>query len=82
MIDPKLLRTATADVARNLARRGTAFDADRYLELEEARKSLQVETESLQSERNASAKSVGKAKADGKDIEPLLAAVKELGDRL
>jgi seryl-tRNA synthetase len=82
MIDPKLLRQAAADVAANLARRGFEFDADAYLALEERRKTLQVETERLQNERNTSAKSVGQAKAKGEDIEPLLAAVKDLGDKL
>ena len=82
MIDPKNLRQYAADVAANLARRGYTFDADAYLSLEERRKALQMETEQLQSERNSSAKSVGKAKAQGEDIEPLLAAVKDLGDRL
>ena len=83
MIDPKLLRQFSADVAANLARRrGFQFDADAYLALEERRKSLQVETEQLRSEKNSSAKSIGKAKAQGEDIAPLLAAVKELGDKL
>ena len=82
MIDPKLLRQSAAEVAANLARRGYEFDADAYLALEERRKALQVETEQLQSERNASAKSIGKAKAQGEDIQPLLAAVKDLGERL
>ncbi len=82
MIDPKLLRSDAAGVAANLARRGFTFDADAYLALEEKRKSLQVETESLQSERNKSAKSIGQAKAKGEDIEPLLAAVNDLGQRL
>lgn len=82
MIDPKLLRQSTTDVAANLARRGYTFDADAYLLLEDKRKALQVDTEQLQSERNSSAKSIGKAKAAGEDIEPLLAAVNDLGDRL
>ena len=82
MLDPKLLRQSAANVAANLARRGFEFDAEGYLALEEKRKALQVETERLQGERNASAKSIGKAKAQGEDIEPLLAAVKDLGDRL
>lgn len=81
MIDPKLLRTSTADVAANLARRGFEFDTTEYLALEEKRKSLQVESESLKSEKNASARQIGQAKARGDDIEPLLAAVKSLGDR-
>ena len=82
MIDPKTLRQSAADVAANLARRGYQFDADAYLALEERRKALQVETENLQSERNSSAKNIGKAKAQGEDIAPLLAAVKDMGDRL
>jgi len=82
MIDPKLLRQATADVAANLARRGFSFDTDGYLALEERRKALQVETEELRNERNTSSKSIGTAKAQGEDIAPLLDAVKELGEKL
>ncbi|MEM6513701.1 MAG: serine--tRNA ligase [Pseudomonadota bacterium] len=82
MIDPKLLRSDAVGVASNLARRGFAFDADAYLALEDKRKTLQVDTESLQSERNKSAKRIGQAKAKGEDIEPLLAAVNDLGARL
>ena len=82
MIDPKLLRQSAEDVAADLARRGFEFDTRAYLALEERRKNLQVETEKLRSERNASAKNIGKAKAQGDDIEPLLAAVKDLGDKL
>jgi seryl-tRNA synthetase len=82
MIDPKLLRQSTQDVADQLARRGFVLDVSAYQALEERRKELQVATEQLQSERNSNAKKVGKAKAQGEDIEPLLAAVKDLGDRL
>jgi seryl-tRNA synthetase len=82
MIDPKLLRMATADVAHNLARRGFDFDADAYLALEERRKALQVATEELRGQRNASSKAIGRAKAQGEDIEPLLAAVQDLGNKL
>ena len=71
-------------MAANLRRRGPGgeFDADSYLALEEQRKALQVEVEALRNERNTSSKSVGKAKAQGEDIEPLLAAVKDLGEKL
>jgi len=74
MIDPKLLRQDTKAVAANLARRGFEFDAGTYLALEERRKSLQVETEELRNERNTSSKNIGKAKAQGEDIAPLLEA--------
>ncbi len=82
MIDPKLLRQEAAEVAANLARRGVEFDAAGYLALDERRKALQVETEQLQNERNTRSKAIGKAKAAGEDIAPLLAAVKSLGTRL
>jgi len=82
MIDPKLLRASAADVAANLARRNFTFDAAADGELAERRKSLQVGVEALRAERNASAKNIGKAKASGDDIAPLLAAVEDLGTKL
>jgi seryl-tRNA synthetase len=82
MIDPKLLRNSAAEVANNLARRNFVFDAEAYLALEEKRKALQVDVEKLRAERNASAKNIGKAKAQGEDIAPLLAAVESLGTKL
>ncbi len=82
MIDPKLLRTSPADVAENLARRNFVFDVAGYASLEARRKSLQVDVENLRAERNASAKRIGKAKADGEDIAPLLTAVEDLGAEL
>jgi len=82
MIDPKLLRQTTEEVARNLLRRGHTFDAGAYLALEERRKALQVETQDLQNERNTSSKAIGQAKSKGDDVAPLLDAVKDLGDRL
>lgn len=82
MIDPKRLRQSAGDVALNLARRGHVFDVDAYQALEERRKTLQVDTENLQNERNMRSKAIGKAKASGEDIAPLLAAVKDLGEQL
>ena len=70
MIDSKLLRQSQAEVKVNLARRGFTFDADAYAVLEEQRKTLQVDTESLRNERNASARQIGKAKSQGEDVAP------------
>lgn len=82
MIDPKLLRSDLAFVVANLSRRGFAFDVSRFEQLESRRRAIQGETQALQTERNASAKSVGHAKAKGEDIQPLLDAVASLGDKL
>lgn len=82
MIDPKLLRQSAHEVAAKLARRNFHFDADAYVKLEEQRKALQVDVETLRNERNTSSKAIGQAKAKGEDIQPLLDAVNKLGERL
>lgn len=82
MIDPRLFRDEIDLVVSELAKRGESVNKEEYLQLESERRSLQMEVESLQSERNSSAKSIGKAKAQGDDIEPLLAAVADLGEKL
>lgn len=82
MLDPKLLRSGLEETARQLLRRGVTLDTQKITALENQRKTLQVLTQTLQSERNSSAKAIGKAKATGEDAAPLLAAVADLGDRL
>ncbi|MDZ7789517.1 MAG: serine--tRNA ligase [Xanthomonadales bacterium] len=82
MLDPQLLRHDLDDVAAKLARRGYHLDIEGYASLEARRKELQTKTEELQAERNRRSKSIGKAKAAGEDIEPLLAEVGKLGDDL
>jgi len=82
VLDPRLLRTDLDRVVANLARRGFDFDRRRFLELEEQRKSAQVEVDRLRNERNTRSKSIGRAKAQGQDIAPLLAEVESLGDAL
>ena len=77
MLDPKLLRSDLNAVADSLKIKGYDLDKDAFLTLEAQRKQLQLASESLQQERNAYAKSMGKligaAKAKGEDIEPLKA---------
>ncbi|MBD1388549.1 serine--tRNA ligase [Neiella sp. HB171785] len=82
MLDAKLLRNDLDNVVRQLARKGFEFDKDAYLGLESRRKDLQIKTETLQNERNVRSKSIGKAKAAGEDIQPLLAEVGEMGKQL
>jgi seryl-tRNA synthetase len=82
MLDPKLLRTDVRAVAEKLASRGFQLDVERIEALESRRKGLQVAVQELQNERNTRSKSIGKAKAAGQDIQPLLAEVATLGDKL
>jgi len=82
MLDPRLLRNELDAVAGQLRARGFTLDTKRLQELEEQRKHLQIQTQELQAERNRSSKSVGKAKAAGEDIAPLLEQVAGLGEQL
>jgi len=78
VLDSKLLRTDTAGVARNLARRGFVLDLAAFAALEERRKQVQIEADRLRAERNATAKAVGMAKGKGEDASALLKRGEEL----
>ena len=82
MLDPNLLRNELDLVASKLARRGFKLDVETIRQLEEKRKTLQVETENLQAERNARSKAIGEAKARGEDISTLREEVNKLGEKL
>ncbi len=73
MIDPKLLRSSTEEVARNLARRGYRLDVEALNVLEGKRRQWQLESDRLRAERNSHAKAIGQAKGRGADIAPFLA---------
>ena len=78
MLDSKLIRTNPEAVAIALAKRGYVLDVERIKALEEERKAIQTKTEMLQQERNTRSKNIGKAKAAGEDIAPLMQAVEQL----
>ncbi len=82
MLDIKLLRSDIDAVAKQLSRRGFELDVAAFQSLEDQRKTLQMTTQELQNERNTSSKMIGKAKANGEDIQPLLDAVADLGEKL
>jgi len=82
MLDPRWFRTDLDEAARLLARRGFALDTMALRALDARRKAAQVRTQELQAERNAKSKEIGRAKAAGQDIQPLLDAVAHLGDAL
>ena len=82
MLDPKLLRSDLSGVAAQLARRNFVLDVAGFAALEEQRKAVQIESDRLRAERNASAKAVGQAKAKGEDAAPLLARGEALGAEL
>ncbi|MAY41946.1 MULTISPECIES: serine--tRNA ligase [unclassified Neptuniibacter] len=82
MLDAKIVRANPEEVAQLLKKKGYEFPVSQFVELENQRKQLQVDTENLQNERNTRSKGIGKAKAAGEDIQPLLAEVADLGKKL
>ena len=82
MLSKKQLRNEIKKVAELLQRRGFTFNIEQYNNLETERKQLQIETQYLQNERNIQSKSIGMAKANGENIEPLLKQVANLGEKL
>lgn len=82
MLDPKLVRSNIDNVAALLKKRGFTLDVKQFNALEERRKALQVEMQALQNERNVKSKEVGIAKAKGEPIEPVMANMKALSDKL
>ncbi len=82
MLDPRTIRQELTATAEQLRIKGFELDVSAIESLESRRKALQVQTEELQAERNTRSKAIGKAKAAGEDIQPLLDAVASLGDQL
>ena len=82
MLDPRLLRSELQETAERLARRGLKLDVGAISALESSRKQLQVEVQELQNLRNNRSKQIGKAKASGENIQPLLDEVAGFGDQM
>jgi seryl-tRNA synthetase len=82
MLDSKLLRGNIDFVVEQLKRRNFTFDKAQYNKLEDQRKVIQVQTQDLQNLRNTKSKAIGKAKASGENMQPLLDEVSELGQKL
>jgi seryl-tRNA synthetase len=82
MLDIRALRQDPEGFRDRLQIKGFDLDVARFVALEQSRRTLQEDTEHLQNERNTKSKFIGKAKANGEDIAPLVAEVGDLGSRL
>ena len=65
-----------------LARRGLAPESASLIALDARRREAQTEAQTLQSERNALSKEIGRAKAEGRDVADVIARVGAMKDRL
>jgi len=82
MINIKNLRDDIDAVASALASRGYELNKTIFIELESERKVLQVEVESLQSDRKNFSNEFGKLKSEGKDTDELKDKIDQINNTL
>ncbi len=85
MLDIALLRKDLDSVIARLSKRKSPqpfLDEARFRELEAERKTIQMRTEELQSQRNTLSKQIGGLKAKGEGTSALMAQVGGIGDEL
>jgi len=82
MLEIKLLRDDPIEVAKQLVRRGFQLDVAHLTKLETQRKKLQIETQTLQNQRNTQSRIIGQAKGKGEAVTHLLAQMADLGKAL
>jgi seryl-tRNA synthetase len=81
MIDLKQLRDDPAAFDRALARRGLEASSSRLLAIDERRRRVQTELQTLQARRNEASKEIGRLKREGGDAEALVAEIARIKDR-
>lgn len=69
MLDIRFVRENQEAVAEAMKNRNASWDAARFTELDEKRREVIAKEESMQAERNAASKSIGKMMAEGKQDE-------------
>jgi seryl-tRNA synthetase len=85
MLDIALLRKDLDSVIARLSKRKSPqpfLDEARFRELEAERKTIQMRTEELQSQRNSLSKQIGGLKGKGEDTSALMAQVAGIADEL
>jgi seryl-tRNA synthetase len=82
MLDAALLRNDLDAVVQGLSKRGMTFDREAFLALEGARRQVIQEAEALKAERNKVSDEVARLKRAKENADHLIAAQREVGDRL
>lgn len=82
MLDPKYFRTNLDETVQKLAKRGLDLDVVKIQSLEEQRKTLQVNMQNLQNERNAKSKEIGRLKSQGQNVSDLMTQVNNVNNEM
>ncbi|MDD3853932.1 MAG: serine--tRNA ligase [Syntrophomonadaceae bacterium] len=82
MLDAKLIRANPSAVEKELQKRNIKGALDKYLLLDDKRRSLLLRVEELKNFRNTSSQEVGKIKKQGGDATPLMEKVRQVGQEI
>ena len=78
MLDPKWIRSEPENLVKLLRKKKFELDITGLTELDSKRRTLQLETEALQNERNLRSKIIGKSKAAGEDVSATLQSMESM----
>ena len=83
MLDIKRIREEKDTIKEPLLNKGADISLiDKAIEIDEKRRSLTYEAESLKMKQNAVSKEIPKLKKENKDVEPIFKEMKELSDKI
>lgn len=82
MLDIKLLRNNFEEVEKALSTRNEDFDLSKFRTLDNKRRELLGEAETLKAKQNTVSKQVPVMKKEGKDVAPVLEEMKKLSDEV
>lgn len=82
MFDLKLIRDNPADFDAAMARRGLEAQSPTILKMDEERRAVQTELQTLQQERNEASRQIGEIKKSGGDAQEAMDAVSALKDKM
>jgi len=82
MLDLKLVRERTDEVRAGIRRRGGEIDLSEFLALDEKRRTVQQELETLRRRRNEVSEEIGRQKKAGQQAEDKVAEMRTVGDSI
>lgn len=82
MLDLKFVRNNTDIVKEALAKRGQVVTLDKFLELDEKRRQLLVQVESMKNKRNTVSEEIGKLKKAGQDAEEMVIEMRQVSQQI
>lgn len=82
MLDIKRIRNNPDEVKRAIELKKENSNIDEFLEIDEKRREILKELESLKNTRNKESENIAKLKREGKDAEELIKEMKEISDKI